>query len=117
MENNYVSEEIFKANIKRLEERDEFEREANDIRVEQIKAIVSEAVISMKADNERLRNEIEKKNIELRNEMKIINARVEGKIDTLSARIEALQHRRYWDIAWFAIAVTAVVAILQYFSK
>ena len=43
-----------------------------------------------------------------------IATKLEGKMETLSSRIDSLQHQRYWDIAWFAIAVTAVVAIVQY---
>ena len=51
---------------------------------------------------------------EIKGDIKALSNRLDGKIETLSSRIDSLQHQRYWDIAWFAIAVTSVVAIIQY---
>ena len=43
--------------------------------------------------------------------------KIEGDIKVLNVKLDLLEHRRYWDIAWFGIAVAAVVAILQYLPR
>ena len=42
-----------------------------------------------------------------------IAARIEGRFDTLMARLDTLQNKFAWNLAWIAIVISLVLAIVQ----
>ena len=79
--------------------------------------VMNERIDKNLADYKLIAADIENIVTESRGESRESSARIEGKIEALTARVESLQHRRYWDIAWFGIIVTGTTAVIQMFSK
>ena len=100
--NEFTLKEYVDEQVIRLEQRDEFEAKVNDIRLNEIKAVVEKAVTEMRRDNDNLR-------LEIRGELKNINTR----INALDKRIDDLKDAQSHNLAYWGIAVALFVGAVQ----
>ena len=128
--------------IRKLEDRMNFDEKINDIRFASMEKLMAERfdrlqeameknlskyeVLAsdikgeMRAMNERIdKNLAEYKAavIDVRAELKEDVSEIRGDVKALNAGVQSLQQRRSWDIAWISLAVAVGIALIQIFSK
>ena len=103
----FVRKDIFDARMDRMEallEKTLFEMKADN---ERLRSEVNSAVSQMKADNEKLRSEIRENNLRLEAKIEAQSIR----IDSLNTRVDTLQTSVYWGFAVVTVAIGALALL------
>ena len=82
-------------------------KEVFDARMDRMEAIMEKTLMEMKADNEKLRGEMNEFRSEIRSEIRMLDTRV----DALGSRIDTVQTTVYWGFAIIAIVLAFLPTI------
>ena len=98
---------------------DEFvKKEVFNARMDRMEALLEKTLIEMKADNEKLRSEVnaaingmKAENEKLRSELKTEIRMLDTRVDALGSRIDTVQTTVYWGFAIIAIVLAFLPTI------
>ena len=78
-----------------------------DARMDRMEMLMEKTLTEIKADNEKLRSEMNTAISDLRSEMKVLDSRIDG----LNMRVDALQTTVYWGFALMGLILAFAVLV------